>query len=111
MSAARAEQLRGDGFCETFLALPDAAFLPAGFPNRHRSGDSRRRSGRFEIALDELDIQFEKQTGKKIDISYGSSGNFFAQIENGAPFDVLLSADIEYPGNWSPRSRRAGNLL
>ncbi len=51
----------------------------------------------LKFALDELDIQFEKQTGKKIDISYGSSGNFFAQIENGAPFDVLLSADIEYP--------------
>jgi len=51
----------------------------------------------LQFALDELDIQFEKQTGKKIDISYGSSGNFFAQIENGAPFDVLLSADIEYP--------------
>ncbi len=51
----------------------------------------------LKFALDELDTQFEKQTGKKIDISYGSSGNFFAQIENGAPFDVLLSADIEYP--------------
>src|SRR6266478_6992447 len=51
----------------------------------------------LKFALDELDTQFEKQAGKKIGISYGSSGNFFAQIENGAPFDVLLSADIEYP--------------
>jgi molybdate transport system substrate-binding protein len=51
----------------------------------------------LKFALDELDARFEKQTGTKISITYGSSGNFFAQIQNGAPFDVLLSADIEYP--------------
>jgi molybdate transport system substrate-binding protein len=51
----------------------------------------------LQFALDELAAQYLKQTGRKIDVSYGSSGNFFAQIKNGAPFDVLLSADIEYP--------------
>src|ERR1700736_2107469 len=51
----------------------------------------------LKFAMDELGAQFEKQTGRRINVSYGSSGNFFAQIQNGAPFDVLLSADIEYP--------------
>jgi molybdate transport system substrate-binding protein len=51
----------------------------------------------LKFALDELSAQYKKQTGRKIDVSYGSSGNFFAQIQNGAPFDLLLSADIEYP--------------
>jgi molybdate transport system substrate-binding protein len=51
----------------------------------------------LKFALDELGAQFEKQTGRRINVSYGSSGNFFSQIQNGAPFDVLLSADIEYP--------------
>jgi molybdate transport system substrate-binding protein len=51
----------------------------------------------LKFALDELDAQYEKQTGNKVDVSYGSSGNFFAQIQNGAPFDLFLSADIEYP--------------
>jgi molybdate transport system substrate-binding protein len=51
----------------------------------------------LKFALDELGAQYEKQTGRKIEVSYGSSGNFFAQIQNGAPFDMLLSADIEYP--------------
>jgi molybdate transport system substrate-binding protein len=51
----------------------------------------------LQFALDEVAAQYQKQTGRKLDVSYGSSGNFFAQIQNGAPFDVLLSADIEYP--------------
>jgi molybdate transport system substrate-binding protein len=51
----------------------------------------------LKFALDELKTQYEKQTGIKMDVSYGSSGNFFAQMQNGAPFDVFLSADIEYP--------------
>ena len=40
---------------------------------------------------------FERSTGVKVNVSFGSSGNFFAQIKNGAPFDVFLSADIDYP--------------
>jgi molybdate transport system substrate-binding protein len=51
----------------------------------------------LKFALDELAAQYEKQKGRKVDISYGSSGNFFAQIQNGAPFDMFFSADIEYP--------------
>lgn len=51
----------------------------------------------LKFALDELGAQYEKHSGKKIAAIYGSSGNFFAQIQNGAPFDLFLSADIEYP--------------
>jgi molybdate transport system substrate-binding protein len=51
----------------------------------------------LQAALPALVLRFEKQTGHRVAVSYGSSGNFFAQIRNGAPFDVFLSADIEYP--------------
>jgi molybdate transport system substrate-binding protein len=51
----------------------------------------------LQFALADLAAQYEKQSGAKLAITYGSSGNFFAQIRNGAPFDLFFSADIAYP--------------
>lgn len=47
--------------------------------------------------MPDIAAQFEKRTGTKVNITYGSSGNFFSQIQNGAPFDLFFSADIDYP--------------
>jgi molybdate transport system substrate-binding protein len=51
----------------------------------------------LKFAMAELLEEFEKGGAAKVDASYGSSGNFFSQIENGAPFDLFFSADAEYP--------------
>jgi molybdate transport system substrate-binding protein len=49
------------------------------------------------FAMNELIPRFEKATGHTVKLSTGSSGNFFTQIQNGAPFDLFFSADIDYP--------------
>jgi molybdate transport system substrate-binding protein len=51
----------------------------------------------LKFAMAELASQFEKDSGVKLEVVYGSSGNFLTQIQNGAPFDLFFSADSEYP--------------
>jgi molybdate transport system substrate-binding protein len=51
----------------------------------------------LKFAMGELSKKFEKQAGTTVNVTYGSSGNFFSQFQNGAPFDLFFSADIEYP--------------
>lgn len=51
----------------------------------------------FTAPAQELAPIFEKATGDKVILSFGSTGAFYAQIKNGAPFDVLLAADDTTP--------------
>jgi len=51
----------------------------------------------LKYALTEVVEQFRaSQPDARIEVIYGSSGKFYTQIKNGAPFDLYLSADIEY---------------
>ena len=82
-------------------------FILAGF-RAFAAGDDTQKSPPAELtiaaaadlkfALDDLTKEFKEQfPAAKINVTYGSSGNFFAQLQNGAPFDLFFSADIAYP--------------
>jgi molybdate transport system substrate-binding protein len=51
----------------------------------------------LSFAFREIVAEYENTTGNHVRLTLGSSGNFFAQIQNGAPFDLYFSADISYP--------------
>jgi molybdate transport system substrate-binding protein len=48
-------------------------------------------------ALQEVATNYEKRTGVVVKLSFGASGALTQQIQNGAPFDVFFSADMDYP--------------
>jgi molybdate transport system substrate-binding protein len=52
----------------------------------------------LKYAFDDLKEAFgQRHPDIKVQVTYGSSGNFFAQLENRAPFDLFFSADVDYP--------------
>ncbi|MDP2783872.1 MAG: molybdate ABC transporter substrate-binding protein [Sulfurimicrobium sp.] len=50
-----------------------------------------------KYAFDDLQDAFRKESGIDIKPIFSSSGKITAQVKSGAPYDVFLSADMEYP--------------
>ena len=51
----------------------------------------------LQSAFQDVAARFQKETGSTVRMTFGSSGNLFSQIQNGAPYDVFFSADVDYP--------------
>ena len=51
----------------------------------------------FTAPMETIAADFEQQTKHKVLLSFGATGKFYAQIKNGAPFDMLIAADDEIP--------------
>ncbi len=63
----------------------------------------------LQYVLDLLKPEFEKQTGIKLQTTFGASGKLSAQIAEGAPFDVFVSADMTYPEELSAKGFTVGH--
>src|SRR5262252_4879553 len=73
--------------CCLLLTLPAAAQTPLRIA----------AASDLQSVLPALTARFERETRHTVEVSFGSSGNFFAQLQNGAPFDLFFSADADYP--------------
>ena len=51
----------------------------------------------FTAPMQKIVAEFEKDSGHKVQLAFGATGKFYAQIRNGAPFEILLAADDETP--------------
>lgn len=71
------------------FALPRGAAQAAEVPAIAAAAD-------LNFALTEVAAQFNKDTGKTVKLTFGSSGTFTTQIQQGAPFEMFLSADESY---------------
>jgi molybdate transport system substrate-binding protein len=80
------------------MALVCFLFLSSAANSRAQGRELRiAAASDLKFAMQELAEEFEKQSAGRLAVTYGSSGNFFAQLQNGAPFDLFFSADIDYP--------------
>ncbi len=87
----------------TLVALASLAALPGGSASAAEAGSGGRTltvaaAANLKGAAEAIGQAFQAEHPEvEVKLSIGASGNFFAQIQNGAPFDLFLSADTEYP--------------
>lgn len=77
------------------LIAPITALLLA--TSLHAAEVSVAVAANFTEPMNAIAAEFAKDTGHQAKLSFGSSGNLYAQIKNGAPFELFLSADDEKP--------------
>lgn len=66
----------------------------------------------LKFAMDEIVTSFNKSHPKdQVEVIYGSSGKFFTQVQQGAPYDMYFSADINYPRELAKKGMAASEVI
>lgn len=73
-----------------------AALLFGGGAGAQPAGPIVAAASDLKFAVEEIAASFQKQTGKPVRLVFGSSGNFFRQIAQDAPFELFMSADEDF---------------
>ena len=96
----------------TLLALlaliPAASGMPAQAADREINVAA---AADLSSALQEVATNYEKRTGATVKLSFGASGALTQQIQNGAPFDIFFSADMDYPRQLIKDGKADGTTL
>lgn len=79
------------------LGLLACLMWGAGLGVAHAATATVAVAANFTATAKKLAVLFEQETGNKVEFSFGSTGQLYAQISQGAPFDVFLSADQARP--------------
>ena len=87
---------RASRFLPIIIAMMLALSLRLPAPARAADELTVAAAADLTFAFKDIAAKFQTQTGDSVKLSFGSSGNFFSQIQNGAPFDLFFSADISY---------------
>ena len=82
------------GLIAFLVLVSGVAALPAESANRTINVAA---AADLSSALQEVAGNYEKRSGVAVKLSFGASGALTQQIQNGAPFDVFFSADMDYP--------------
>lgn len=73
------------------------ALVLLAFGNAHADEVTIAVAANFTAPIRQIAAEFERDTGHRIIASFGSTGQLYAQIKNGAPFEVFFSADSSTP--------------
>ena len=92
-------RMTGSFFSRAFLAACIVLTATASRARDKKSADEITVAAAADLssALKELGERYQQKTGVKVQLSFGASGALTQQIENGAPFDLFFSADMDYP--------------
>ena len=83
--------------CTRAFAVAAILLVLVFFSTPAEAGQLRVAAADLQFAMKDLAANYEAKTRQSVEVIYGSSGNFFTQIQNGAPFDLFFSADAGYP--------------